>query len=222
MRLVVLALILFPLFGSAQNRDNQKVPWRPPTGQDRFLFDFQTASFLEAPDSLSVKTYSPGMNAFIMYDYPFAKESIFSFAWGYGFSSFNVHHNGSFVEDSLEKTNFIPFENGYSYKKNKLSINYLEIPLELRIRTKGLRQFKLTVGGKVGYAVNIHTKIKDDTGKFKAYQVPNLERLRYGVYGAIGLGRAMLYGFYGLSELFEENKGPKMVPITLGLRFNLL
>ena len=222
MRLFVLILLIAPLFGLSQNDDNQKVPWRPPTGQDRFIFDFQTANFLETPDSLKINAYSPGMNAYIMYDYPFGQESIFSFGWGYGFSSFNVHHNGSFVEDSLKNTLFIPFESTYSYKKNKLSVNYLEVPLELRIRTNGLRQFKLTLGGKVGYAVNIHTKIKDDRGKFKEYQVPNLEKLRYGVYGAIGVGRVMLYGFYGLSELFEENRGPKMVPMTLGLRFNLL
>lgn len=222
MRYLAILFLLIPFFGLSQTDENQKVPWRPPTGQDRFIFDFQTANFLVAPDSLSVKGYSPGVNAFIMYDYPFSEKSIFSFAWGYGFSSFNIHHNGTFVEDSLENTQFIPFESSVEYKKNKLSINYVEIPLELRIRTRGLRQFKLTVGGKIGYAVNIHTKIKNEDGKFKAYQVPNLDRLRYGLHGAIGAGRVMLYGFYGLSELFNEGKGPEMVPITLGLRFNLL
>ena len=222
---LTLLLIVFGICLSAQTSDDasrQKLPWRPPTGQDRFIVEFHNDGFLNLAPEMETRPYSPGINAHIFYDYPFAKKSIFSFAWGYGFSSFNVHHNGEFLEDSLKITQFVPFPKDYNYSKNKASNNFLEIPIELRIRTRGLRQFKMAFGAKAGYVVNVHTKIIDDGGKRKAYQIPNLMKYRYGLTAKIGVGRFMLHGFYSLTPFLEENNGPELIPFTLGCRVNLL
>ncbi|NQX91531.1 MAG: hypothetical protein HRT74_05280 [Flavobacteriales bacterium] len=80
----------------------------------------------------------------------------------------------------------------------------------------------MAIGGKVGYVVNIHTKMIDDGGKRKAYQLPNLLKYRYGLTAKIGLNRWMLHGFYSLTPLLEEGRGPELVPFTIGLRINLL
>lgn len=218
-------LVAFAMNISAQTTDDaqrQRVPWRPPTGQDRFIVEFHNDGFLNLPPGMETRAYSPGINAYIFYDFPFTEKSIFSFAWGYGFSSFNVHHNGEFLEDSLKMTNFVPFSDDYDYSKNKVSKNFLEIPVELRIRTRGLRQFKMAFGAKVGYVVSAHTKIIDDGGKRKAYQVPNLQKYRYGLTAKVGVGRFMLNGFYSLTPFLEEGQGPELIPFTLGFRINLL
>lgn len=222
---LLLCLFAFAMLGSAQSTDDtprQKVPWRPPTGQDRFIVEFHNDGFLDLAPGMETRAYSPGINAYILYDYPFTEKSIFSFAWGYGFSSFNVHHNGEFLEDSLKMTNFVPFPDDYDYSKNKVSNNFLEIPIELRIRTRGLRQFKMALGAKAGYVVNVHTKIIDDGGKRKAYQIPNLLKYRYGLTAKIGVGRFMLHGFYSLTPFLEEGTGPELIPFTVGFRVNLL
>lgn len=198
--------------------------WNPPIGQDRFLLSFNNDMWLDVPEGVELRPYSPGISTHIMYDYRFGKSPI-SFAWGYGFSSHNVHSNAAFVTDSLNGDEFIklvPFDNSYSYKKNKLSTNYVEIPLELRLRTKGDNQFKLYLGGKVGYLVSAHTKTKDNDGKRKFYGMDNINELQYGVTAKIGLNMIALSGYYALTPLLEEGKGDQFTPISIGLTFFLL
>ena len=69
-------LMGFGICLSAQNSDDasrQKLPWRPPTGQDRFIVEFHNDGFLNLAPGMEIRPYSPGINAHIFYDYPFAK-----------------------------------------------------------------------------------------------------------------------------------------------------
>ena len=198
--------------------------WNPPVGQDRFLFSFTNDMWLDVPEGVELRPYSPGISTHIMYDYRFGKSPI-SFAWGYGFSSHNVHSNATFVTDSVNNEEYlrlVPFEGNYSYKKNKLSANYVEIPLELRLRTKGDNQFKLYLGGKIGYQVSVHSKTKDGEGKRKFYGLDGINELQYGVTAKIGFNMIALSGYYALTTLLEEGKGDQFTPISLGLTFFLL
>ena len=70
-----------------------------------------------------------------MYDFQLSDSKI-SLAAGAGISSDNVYFNAELVEDS---TGVLIDLNAYdedTYKKSKLSITYLEVPLELRFRSK--------------------------------------------------------------------------------------
>lgn len=226
MRYIFFLILFIPssLWAQETSFESKPVlPWRAPTGQDRFLIELHNDHFIGMPDSMDVQVYSPGFDAHIMYDYPFSEQSVFSFAWGYGFSSFNIHHNGSFEEDEESGSTFFrPYPENYNYRKNKVSVNFVEIPLEFRLRTRGIRQFKMAVGAKVGYVVNVHTKVVDDDGKRKFYQVPNLLRYRYGLTGKIGVGRINISGFYSLSPFLEEGQGPELIPFSVGLSLVLL
>ncbi|MDP4952179.1 MAG: hypothetical protein NWQ53_00925, partial [Flavobacteriales bacterium] len=53
------------------------LPWRAPTGQDRFIIELHNDAFLETADSMEIQLYSPGFDAHIMYDYPFSEQSVF-------------------------------------------------------------------------------------------------------------------------------------------------
>jgi hypothetical protein len=225
-----LLLIFFSLFTFttlAQDEQTQSKPRTlldPPASQDRFIVELHNDMFLDSPEGMDVRGWSPGFNAYVMYDYPFG-ESPVSFAWGYGFSSFNVHLNGNFVRDTTsvaEFVEFMPFDENYDYDKHKISANFIEVPLEFRLRTRGSSPFKISVGGKVGYLVNIHTKTIDDDGKRKFYQIPEINRLRYGLVGRIGVGRFSAYGFYALSTFLNDGKGVELTPITLGISIALL
>lgn len=195
----------------------------PPVSQDRFILELQSGVFLESLPGMEIRPWSPGLNAYIMYDYQLGKSPL-SFAWGYGFSSFNIHLNGAFVEDTLNNgfVNFQPFAPNYSWEKNKISVNFVEVPIEFRLRTRSAPMFKMSVGGKIGYAVNIHTKTIDDDGKRKFYQVPELNKFRYGLTARVGVGRISAYGFYSLSTFFKENRGVELTPIVVGLSFQLI
>lgn len=105
----------------------------------------------------------------------------------------------------------------YSYSKNRLAANYLDLPLELSFasnRTNPKAGLKLAVGGKVGFLFSSHTKIKylaaaDETRIQKLKQPWGLNRLRYGAHARIGFGSFNLYFEYQLSPMFDnEYDGP--------------
>lgn len=226
-QILLIFFCLFSFHAFAQENASQSKPRTlldPPATQDRFIVELHNDMFLDAPDGMDIRLWSPGFNAYVMYDYTIS-ESVLSFAWGYGFSSFNIHLNGNFTRDTTgvsEFVDFTPFEDSYSYDKHKISANFIELPIELRLRTRGSSPFKLSVGGKIGYLVNIHTKTIDGDGKRKFYQLPEINRLRYGLVGRIGVGRFSAFGFYALSTFLNEDRGVELTPITVGISIALL
>lgn len=184
--------------------------------KDHIVADFSFDSFRNWPDGITQKPYSLGGNAYLMWDYPFGYGP-FSIGIGAGFSTHDVHTNGQ-ITYSIDGsyTSFEPIT--VKYSTNKFSMNYMEVPIELRLRTRGEKSFKMTIGGKIGYAYNVHTKYADPDGKIKVYRIKNIEPLRYGVTFRIGYNRFCLQGFYALSEIFKKGRGePGMIPFSFGV-----
>lgn len=222
--LTILGTSCLLALGQTEGSDVKTKPWNPPVSQDRFILDFNNDMWLEYPDSIDPRAYSLGIGSYIMYDYLIGK-SPFSFAWGYGFSSHNVHSNGELRIDTLEGKKFarlVPFPENSDYRKNKISATFIEIPIELRFRTSGSSPFKLYAGGRIGYLVNFHTKTSDDSGKRKFYHKDIANKLRYGLTARIGIGQINVHCFYGLSTLFIEDGGDRIIPWSLGLSMFLL
>lgn len=202
-----------------------------PLKADRFGVDLYYNSWLNLPPGIKTSPKSIGVNLFRIYDIPFG-HSPFGCGFGFGLSSHNVHHNGSFVEQIDVNTGEIytslnKLPENYEYRKNKVSINYFEIPFELRFRTKKKFKtnmnprgpFRIYPGFKVGYLVNIHSSVKNNDGKYKYYNYAHLDKVRYGATLRIGYGRTSLYGFYSLTNLFKEGKGVELQSYAVGLSF---
>lgn len=213
--------ILFLLIGSssfAQTKDSteEKPPKKIADPKDHIVVDFSFDSYRNWPDGISQKPYSLGGNAYLMWDYPFGYGP-FSVAIGAGFSTHDVHTNGQITYTIDGKyTTFEPIT--VKYSTNKFSMNYMEVPVELRLRTRGEKSFKMTIGGKIGYAYNVHTKYADDDGKVKVYRIKNIDPIRYGVTFRVGYNKFNLQGFYALSEIFKKGRGePGMIPFSLGI-----
>lgn len=196
--------------------DDEKPPKKIADPKDHIVIDFSYDGYTHLPDGIKSKPYSLGGNAYLMWDYPVGYGP-FSIAIGAGFSTHDVHTNGRLTYSIDGKyTSFVPITTKYS--TNKFSCNYIDIPLELRIRVRGNHKFKFAVGGKIGYAYNIHTKFADVDGKIKVYRIRNVDPLRYGVTLRIGYDRFNIQGFYALSELFVKGHGEaKMVPYSIGI-----
>src|SRR5690606_26067381 len=138
------------------------------------------------------------------------KKSNFSFAAGLGIASSNMVFKDQQVilGDTATQIQFV--DDGGTYKRFKLSMNYVEAPLELRFfsnkenRNKG---FKAAVGMKVGALINLHTKgvrefnnkpirEKESTRRF-------VETYRASATLRLGYGNFSVYGQYGLTNLFR-------------------
>jgi Outer membrane protein beta-barrel domain len=108
-----------------------------------------------------------------------------------------------------------------SIKKSHLVTNFLDIPLEIRFSTNPYdpsRSFRVAIGGRVGFLINSHTKLKysDDgeTKKIKDEQNFNLIPVRYAATLRIGAGNFNVFCHYNLNPLFEKDKGPDRTSAT--------
>ena len=185
-----------------------------------FGLDVFTDIWQDTPQELEPKTLNPGVNLFGSYNYMFGNSND-SFSPGIGLSVHNLYSD-SWLYASADTINFIPIE-GVNFKKSKLTTTYLDIPLEVRYKSKG--EFRLAVGFKFGFLMKAQTKYKGEDylsdassnviikyGKFN-----NVEKNRYGFTGRIGYKWLNLWGYYQLSSLFTEGKGTQMYPISIGI-----
>ena len=123
-----------------------------------------------------------------------------------------------------KKTDSITFR---GIKKSLLSMNYFDVPLELRFNFNPddlARTFWISVGARAGMLLNANTKIKQkDHGEkvmHKDRYRQGLNQFRYGISLRMGVGNFNWYAFYNLSPLFQKDKGPsatQMNTFTLGI-----
>ena len=203
-RLILLAgfLLLGLTAVLAQNDDDEKVIIRVyDRYDDKLVFEITNDMWLDVPDGVKLRGFSPGFKGYFFTDYTFGRESIISFAWGFGISADNVHSNAvlvqeEFLDGELGEQTLTPFPEGYEYEKNKFVTTYLELPLELRLITQGRRPFKLAAGFRLGYLLSDYQKIIDTDGKRKLYDFNDVTTWRYGVSARIGVGKIQISGFY--------------------------
>ena len=241
--IIAVVLMMFVFNSFAQNTDNinlnddtLRFPKEKNKGNDMFILDFYQDMWQKVPSNIKVRDINQGFSFFIMKNYPISTSN-FSFAWGLGFSSHNFYSDGvpALGRDGLGKpdgtTVFQTLGTYYNqivdYKINKLNITYLEIPLELKFKTRAShnRMLKFSLGVKVGYEISNHTKYKgndviektDDQVTIKKYDIKNINKWNYAVTARIGRGMFNLVGYYSLSKIFDKDMGPQMYPISVGI-----
>ena len=205
------------------------------------LFSIYTDIWQNVDLPMSVSYYCPGIDIYSIISLPLGNSKI-NFNYGLGFSMHNLRSDAmpvaevkydstisQFVE--TEKTIFqrIPEKvnnKEINYDINKLTLAYIDIPLELCYKTKNKKGkvFKFAAGFKAGYLLSSHTKYKgnDITGtdkdvKYKTYRIKNIEPLKYGATARLGYGKFDIFGYYSFSKLFKKDKGPEMYPVSVGI-----
>ena len=176
-------------------------------------------SALDAPGRFDLALWgSRTVNVYYQHELRIA-QSKFSLVPGIGLSleRFKFKNGATLgydAEDSLKL--FIPSETGMTeLRKSQLVTNYVDVPLELRFSSNPSdpgRSFKLSIGGRIGYMYDAFSKLKyredGETKQLKDKQNWNLNRFRYGVSARLGIGNFSIFGYYNLTPLFEEGKGP--------------
>ncbi len=172
------------------------------------------------PDGMKSRTINQGASYFVMYNHRFLKSN-FSGAIGVGMGTHNLYSNSLIDADSVGNTIFVPID-GIDYKRSKISLTYLDFPVELRFKSQ--KKFRLAIGFKAGVNIDSHSKYKGDdlSGikeevKVKSKNLKNLEKWRYGVTGVIGYRWINMVVYYSLSKVFKEGSGPEIYPISIGI-----
>jgi len=200
-------------------------------GKDRlFLVLNHDNLFHKETNGFQTKWYSRGIGAYFMWDFQI-KKSEFSVAPGIGYNFAAYYHNADIQLDS----NGISFpvihdlKNEDDYKRLRLAVHYLEVPVELRYRHKFKNNlsFKLALGIKASVKVNATSKVvkTGPEGYFQHFNTANYKEVnnfRVGPTFRIGYGAFNLLAYYNLMPLFKKGKGPKMTPFSIGIAFTTL
>lgn len=176
---------------------------------DRLIIEINRTIWMGAPSDIKPNWRSLGLNFAFMFDKPIGSSN-FSFGYGLGIFSFNYHSNADFIYQ-LDSTNksatTILKPKTIPYKTNSYNEKILEIPLELRFRSKTDTKFKMEFGVKAGYVINDFRKLVDNDGKMRVYNTKNINHLRYGVNFRIGVEQICFTACYYVSEVFQKDKG---------------
>ena len=187
----------------------------------RFSFglDLYTDIWLKKLPDVKFRTINQGISVFGMYNYPFG-DSPFSIAIGIGTGFHNMYTKGKIENIKADTIVFVKFPDTISYKRNKLGLSFLDIPLEFRLKTA--KKFRLAVGVKFGFLLDGKTKYKGDRedGKLvvqKEKQVNNLQNFRFGPTFRIGYDWFNIYAYYQVTKVFDPGRGPETYPLSIGI-----
>lgn len=196
---------------------------------DMFMVHYNYESLINFPANIRYSALSRGVNIQLMYDHFMGKSKNLSVAIGLGFHSHNFFTKGNLMAlpDSAGGTysNFYVNPTAGFVKKQKYTANYFDIPFEFRFKTlpneKG-HSWKIAVGAKYGYKLNFYSKTIDNKqDKYKTYVFPDIARNRFGFSARVGYGKVGLNAFYSVTSLFNQNNGPNLQPLSLGLTITL-
>jgi len=170
------------------------------------------------PD-VKTRTVNQGADVFFMYNMPLKKNSLSSFSAGLEIRNENMYTNAVIQDIKADTIVFTPIEGNYN--RAKVNNTFVDLPLELKFRTKG--GFKATVGFKLGYLIASKQKYvgerPDDNKKvnLKSTKINQLEKFTYGPSLRIGYKWISVYAYYGINTMFKTGFGPKINPISVGL-----
>lgn len=111
------------------------------------------------------------------------------------------------------------------YSKNILKATYLQIPLLLDINTNKCedKSFHISAGIIGGYKLGskIKQKYEMEDKKFENRSKGHYQLSPFQAYltAQIGYGGGVLFVNYGLTRVFEKDKGPQLYPFTAGFKF---
>jgi hypothetical protein len=192
---------------------------------NRFLMDIGLNQLQNVPQQLELNAWrSKGVNLYYYYRVKLVKNKLTlnpGIGLGLDSYSFNNHliigtsSTGEFQShiDTLNR----------NILKTKLATNYVDIPLELRYKSSNNDRtaFRIAIGGKVGVLFNAHSKIKfiEDgfVRKEKSRDDFGLNQFRYGLIARLGFSYFNMFGYYSLSHLFKNGRGPEVTPFMFGI-----
>jgi hypothetical protein len=220
-------LLLFSAFIFSGSHAQERTKMRPA---DRFIFGIFTDIWSGLPGDLKQQSINRGVNIEYLQDFPMGTTN-FSLAAGLGFTGHNMYSDHIYYDEARTGNHeFIPVADVYSsdYRNNKISLNYLNVPLELRYRSRNLPQtFRIHAGIRAGWLVSGHTKYVGEIipgGRQtlqKEKKLSNVENFLIGFQGKMGYGRYNLNTYLSLTDIFTDNNASGASVFSLGISFIL-
>ncbi len=184
-----------------------------PAGRNFFSNDLLMSNLL----NLNILQYSKGLQS---------TRNTIGLVTGIGLSlqSYRLDNKTTIEKDEFgkvqPKTMFFD-----SNQKSKLSVVYIEVPLmvEFQVPLKHIaNRLYFSTGINVSRRLSSHTKVKyrsdDKKQKLKTPGDYSLRDFKFGGTVRIGYRWANLFANYDFTPMFEDHRGPRLYPFSVGVR----
>jgi len=236
--LVFLGHAVFAQYDSTK-KEKQKITYaslnlknRP---NDHFMIELTYDNWVGKTDSMNTSGFSRGFAMYFMFDFPFKSDPHFSVGAGLGIDASNIFFdktNVGVAEPGNQTLSFRSTANGDHFKKYKLVLTNLDLPLELRYAFNPAntnKSWKIALGFKAGLLLSSYTKGKDlenqagtiinsyiekksSTRFFNSGRLVGTARISWGFIG--------VYGQLQLTPLIKSGAGPNVYPYSIGIVLN--
>lgn len=214
-----------------ENDDTLKNAINLKKGYDHLILNLQNNQWLNVKKPVKQTIISVGCDFYFLYQI-LKNTHNFNFSIGIGMTNYNFHNN-SLPLDSAGYLYFEPVQPGYAYYKNKFSLSYLDIPIEINFvsnHNKKGKNARINVGGKTGYLVSNYIKYKgedfrnntSEIVKFKEYNIHNVMKYHFVIYLRFIYNKIGFNINYSLTPSFVKNKGGNYIPLSYGISFSVL
>jgi len=193
-------------------------------------FDFFTIISTNKPENFNTRVINQSFRHSVSYLIHFGSSN-FSLGIGAGIS-FHNYYIDALPKDVIPASmqlddDFIKIESisnpEITYKKNKMTLTYFDIPFELRYCSP--KGFKVSAGTKIDFLVNSYFKFKgtdflfgtDKDMKIKKYNLENISNVQIGPIVRIGWKNLHVFGTYSFTPVYNADAGNKLNPICIGL-----
>lgn len=223
-----LAILAFQFVQAQESENKPKTPigGRPNIPSD-LNFEFGFNQLTNRPENIGIDFI--GSRTFnVSYQFPiqlFGKGSGFTLNPGFGIgsdklefiSNENLFINSALGANSSKLTDVTDvYGENIVIKTNNFAANYFEIPIDLRYhlnKNNYSKSFRFSVGGKVGFLYEAHTKVKYESAaydkrKIKDSQNYGVEKLRYAISVKAGSPGFYVWGNFYLNDMWEAGRGP--------------
>lgn len=194
--------------------------------EDQFYVGISYSNIQNAPQGFDQIKISSNVVFGFLRDFPLNKKRTWAIAPGLGFRISNINHNLLITENN-STTNYSILTS--EFNKNKLILNYLELPLEIRWRNstpESHKFWRIYSGVKLSYLIYDINKYEAFDTKIRSKQNSDLNKLQLGAYITAGWNTWNAFLYYGITPIFNEptinNETLKLNQLNIGLMFYIL
>lgn len=193
--------------------------------EDQIYLSFTYNILINEPNTITQNGFSGGTSIGFIKDIPINKKRTFGFGLGLGYN-YDVYIQNLKITKENQTT---LFKIAQDYKINRFRLSRIEIPIELRWRNSTPQKYKFLrvyTGVKFSYLLSSKTKFTDLTETIITKNIPEFNKIQYGLTLAAGYGTWNLYIYYGLNPFFKGaqlNGEPlNLKDLSIGLKFYIM
>jgi hypothetical protein len=216
--LVTLFFLFFVTIGFSQSETKPVVD--SLFREDQFYVSISYNFLQNKPDNFSQYSFSTGLSAGFLRDFPISDNRHWAIAPGIGYSFNDLKQNIDFSSISNSTDTEIV--------KSRIILHYVDFPLELRWRnaTPDSHKFWRIYGGfMASYLINGKFKYEGSFGSGTENINDLLNKFQYATYLTFGFNTWNAYIHYGLNPFFDKNKTTtenNVTTLKIGLIFYIL